>query len=266
MCLLWTPVRVRYYVSKYRSDDIEQITYGIKGLLSVGHKGEQKLVQLVSNEFSDGLTGRQVQVVDILITYEFKRLGLFSKILGEGGKEAAFLIKYWTNYNKPMPYNTTPYHDYRTRYPLNLAAKNGFSDAIILMVFKSADVEVKSQYGWTPLFYATRNGETEIAAFLIEQGADVNARGSSGQTPLHQAALNRNKDIAAMLLEKGADVNPIDRYGCTPLNSGYTVSSEDFGKGQEAREWRDRRDKTNSLLRSYGAKTREELKKESEKK
>jgi ankyrin repeat protein len=48
-------------------------------------------------------------------------------------------------------------------------------------------VNVKNEFGWTPLHYAALKGQKEIAELLIAKGADVNAVGDLGRTPLDLA-------------------------------------------------------------------------------
>ena len=77
---------------------------------------------------------------------------------------------------------------------------------------------VGKQGGMSPLHLAARDGRTEAALLLLEAGVDVNVRtGGDEATPLLVAVINGNYDLALELLERGADPNLISEDGAGPL-------------------------------------------------
>jgi ankyrin repeat protein len=71
---------------------------------------------------------------------------------------------------------------------------------------------------WTSLTLAAYNGRSEIVRLLLDAGADMEAKDQvAGETPLHWAAIKGHKDIAEMILSKGAQVDSRDKWGLTPL-------------------------------------------------
>ena len=96
------------------------------------------------------------------------------------------------------------------------------SDKIVrLLIQKGADVNVRDQYGDTPLHQALWGADFDkIAWLLIQQGANVNARDKEGKTPLHKA---RDSKIVQLLIQKGADVNARDKKGRTPLSIALRI-------------------------------------------
>ena len=67
------------------------------------------------------------------------------------------------------------------------AVDRGNIEAIKQHIAAGTDVNVKNEFGWTPLHYAALKGQKEIAELLIAKGADVNAVGDLGRTPLDLA-------------------------------------------------------------------------------
>lgn len=139
--------------------------------------------------------------------------------------------------------------------PLFAAIKNGDKSAVEALLAKGADVNVKDEYGQTPLVYVKEKSIAElllakgasinardkrgrtplyfvanegmkgIVELLLVKGADVNAKDNAGETPLHYAATSKKKDVVELLLIKGADVNAKDKEGFTPLDKAYLVGA-----------------------------------------
>jgi hypothetical protein len=74
------------------------------------------------------------------------------------------------------------------------AAKTSSMAAIVGSGFNyfEADVNVKDDYGNSPLFYAARNGNKEICDFLLAHKARVNESCANGNSPLHMAFASNN--------------------------------------------------------------------------
>lgn len=105
---------------------------------------------------------------------------------------------------------------------LVFAAREGDLESAKALVEAGADVNLTTEYGWTPLLTAVNNRNYQLAAYLLENGANPNIANNGGWTPLYLATDNRNieggdypvpradKDhlqLIALLLEKGADPN-----------------------------------------------------------
>ena len=85
----------------------------------------------------------------------------------------------------------------------------------------------------------------ELVKKLIAAGVDKNVTaGHWRDTPLHRAAIYHHRDVVVFLINSEVDVNIMDVYGNTVLD--------------DAIGWDDK--VIIELLRSRGAKTREELK------
>jgi len=105
----------------------------------------------------------------------------------------------------------------------------GNLDAVRQHINAGSDLNVKDQYGSTPLIIATTFGKTEVAKSLIEAGADMNITSNDGSTPLHTAAFFCRTEIVKALLAKGADKSLKNNYGSTALTSVSYPFSEAKG-------------------------------------
>ncbi len=127
---------------------------------------------------------------------------------------------------------------------LHHAANHGLNEIAKLLIKKGANVNLKANFGYTPLMIATN---TVIAELLIKNGANVNATHQYG-TGLHIAAGVGNRSVAEWFIDNGADVNAKDDNGNTPLD---WIDVDDIDSKEIA-----------NLLRKHSGKTGEELKAE----
>ena len=102
---------------------------------------------------------------------------------------------------------------------LQIAALQGNIDAIRQHINAGSDLDVKDEYGSTPLIIATTFGKTEVALALIEAGADMEITNNEGATPLHIAAFFCRTDIVKALLDNDADKNALNNSGATALET-----------------------------------------------
>ncbi len=106
--------------------------------------------------------------------------------------------------------------------PLHFAVREGSLDTVVALVQGGADINGKSEYGWTPLLIATHNRYYQIGKYLLEKGADPNRSNEGGWNPLYIATDNRNieggdyptrkpdlehLEFIKILLDAGADPN-----------------------------------------------------------
>jgi ankyrin repeat protein len=73
------------------------------------------------------------------------------------------------------------------------------------LISKGADIEVRDEYGWTPLNRAAWRGKIDAVNILIEAGANLDATDSFSNTPLINAAKQERNDCIIALLQAGAD-------------------------------------------------------------
>ena len=106
----------------------------------------------------------------------------------------------------------------RNQKLLIIAAQNGYTKTVGVLLEAGADVNAKDMLNRTVLHYAALCGRKEIVEFLISKEADVNAKDVLNCTALHHAALYGRKEVVEFLISKGADVNVKDSSNRTALH------------------------------------------------
>ena len=101
---------------------------------------------------------------------------------------------------------------------LHVAATNGWTDAVAVLLEFGANVNSKDKSGRTALHYAGEFGNTESIRVLLERGADVNSKDKALETAMHLAALKGCADAIVVLVESGANVNQKNLLGQTALS------------------------------------------------
>ncbi|WP_371218875.1 ankyrin repeat domain-containing protein [Orientia tsutsugamushi] len=103
---------------------------------------------------------------------------------------------------------------------LHAAVSRGHINIAILLLKKGADVNIKKQYGSTPLHLASKlNHDINMLTLLLNSDADANLSDGDGIAPVH-CIINAECDIdkLKLLLDNGANVNLMDNDGRTTLH------------------------------------------------
>ncbi len=91
-------------------------------------------------------------------------------------------------------------------YPLSLAAIFGHSEGVKLLLKEGLSPNISDEKDMTPLHWAVgRAGNVETVQALLEAGANVDVKGQFGYTPLQMAVLGGRFKLAQVLLKAGAD-------------------------------------------------------------
>jgi ankyrin repeat protein len=109
---------------------------------------------------------------------------------------------------------------------LMTAAFWGRPEKLAEILPRGADVNVRSENGYTPLMFASIYNNADAVKFLIESGADPNARNADGNTPLLMAARTYDAKVIEALVEGGADPRAEDACGNSPLEILDHISLE----------------------------------------
>jgi len=121
--------------------------------------------------------------------------------------------------NGARPILNLPYQD---ASPLFVAVMRSHVQTALLLIHEGANVNFRggvpneSTTGYTILYVAAYNGLTEIVQMLIQAGADVNRMSAKCHIPLFAACTNGHYEIARILILSGSHIN-IECEGKSPL-------------------------------------------------
>ena len=101
--------------------------------------------------------------------------------------------------------------------PLMLAAFEGHTATVQVLLANGVQVNAKDKDGATALMLAASRGHTNVVAALLAKGADVNLQNNTGQTALMLAMVGGHGDVAQALLAKGADLELKNQAGQTAV-------------------------------------------------
>lgn len=79
-----------------------------------------------------------------------------------------------------------------------------------LLLKKHADIECKDAKGRTPLILAALNGHTHSIELLLHAKANVKSQDKLNNTALHYACWKRHQSAALMLLQKTKDASVVN--------------------------------------------------------
>ncbi|KAL6782637.1 hypothetical protein ACKKBG_A07550 [Auxenochlorella protothecoides x Auxenochlorella symbiontica] len=122
------------------------------------------------------------------------------------------------------------------RSPLHYAASKGCVDIIPDLVSHGADVNARDCTGATPLHRAASVGLTPVLRVLLDTpDVKLDVKDNYGQTPLSLACSGGHRVAALVLAGRGADVESENQEGETPLSLAAPFGSLRFHLGQLAK-------------------------------
>ncbi|QRD91476.1 ankyrin [Aspergillus flavus] len=108
--------------------------------------------------------------------------------------------------------------EFRNKSALHIAIAHDWDNIVHLLLRHGADIDSRSDGGWTPLHNACDKGAKEIVRILLHAGAKINSQLLNGVTPLHLAAQAGHTEVVKCLLEYPDLKRRIrDNFGCTPF-------------------------------------------------
>jgi len=276
-CLLWTPVKIRYYSSQFQSDEIKTRLRGLEGLIDAGDRGRNVIIK----NFPDGETAAHFLLKnwkkvcnapanDPEPPLHFAVLNGYSEVVRLFIARGADLNEErdisWlgeklaiANYEACPLTLAAMFHKIKiaeilinngaktnsedmTHAPLIGAATHGSIEMVKLLAGCEADIN-SDGLGLRAINEAVNCNNLDIAIFLINRGVVIDPKSGGSSYAFFIAVIYENKDLIKLLIEQGVDINIPDGAGKTPLDHTHPCG-----------EIRD-------FLISHGAKTGEEIRK-----
>ena len=133
-----------------------------------------------------------------------------ASLIEAGNRKAALeRIRAGADVNEAQPDGTRPIHwaVYRVDYELLEA-----------LIAKKANVNVRNEFGSTPIARSRRTGRRRMVKMLLDAGAEAEGANPDGQTALMLAIKTGECAVVEMLIKAGANVNTIEKFhNQTPL-------------------------------------------------
>ena len=101
---------------------------------------------------------------------------------------------------------------------LHLAAKNGHTETVLLLLSLGAKKDSSIGANGTPLHQAALCGHATTVGEMLKEGCSVYAYDSNGCSVLHAAAVGGNAEIIGELVSAGCNINSRNNDGSTPLH------------------------------------------------
>ena len=135
-------------------------------------------------------------------------------------------VRYLTEHGPPNIVNQKLKHE---ATPLHLAAALNRSEICKHLIDSGAEIDARTDNGFTALHWAASRNALETAKLLISRRANIAATNDAGITPLHWAARNNATNVVHLLIEAGADPETRTNQGLTPLHWAVRDNANEAG-------------------------------------
>ncbi|CAF1272276.1 unnamed protein product [Adineta steineri] len=110
---------------------------------------------------------------------------------------------------------------------LHIAASEGHSAIIKLLLTQNCDLQARNMISWLPIHCAADHGQYNSVLTLIENHSPIDPVDKNLQTPLHLASRSGHPDIVKILLKNGAEIDKRTTSGdnCLDLAIGSNANS-----------------------------------------
>lgn len=102
-------------------------------------------------------------------------------------------------------------------------------DVLSSLLEQRPNLDTRDNKGWSSLHYASDNKFIEAANLLISAGADIEIKDDYGNTPLWRATFSSKGqgDMIKLLLSNNADPNNKNDSGVSPIELAKTIANYD---------------------------------------
>jgi len=112
---------------------------------------------------------------------------------------------------------------------LHHAAFAGYESLARRLLDFRAEVNRKTDYGFTALMAAVQSQNVMLLSSLLERGAEVNARTEfDGRSALHLGAATGDVELCRLLIDARADPQSKDRKGKTPVDKAQDSGNDEL--------------------------------------
>ena len=108
-----------------------------------------------------------------------------------------------------------------------IASEFGLADVVQALIDAKADVDKTTAAGCTPTYIACERGHLDVLRQLTRARADVNLANADGFTPIYRAAFAGYADVVELLAHAGADVDGPTQQGFTPVSAAAERGATD---------------------------------------
>ncbi|XP_065647173.1 poly [ADP-ribose] polymerase tankyrase [Hydra vulgaris] len=136
--------------------------------------------------------------MDVLKAIRKNDIKKLEKLLKKGFKPNSVLDEF--DGNNQLKYSTIP---------LSLAAKEGYTDIVSLLVKYGANLHASNDDWEAPMHIAAFYGHVDVMRFLLTRDININKQDKKGNTVLHVAVMKSQFNIVNLLLtnDTGIDIN-----------------------------------------------------------
>ncbi|MHC4662711.1 MAG: hypothetical protein ACYS8W_13605 [Planctomycetota bacterium] len=180
-CLLWTPLRVKYYTAMLKSDNPDEIVRGVDGLLETGKASRQAIAETLDlGEPAADFLSRFWELADNGMTREeFLKAGAFTQEVGYGlfvrmlANDDEFTVQMRNILGENTLFAGKAGRAGRFCYPIHLAAASGDSALTRLFIYRTENINCLLAESFTPLDIAAFNDKDETARLLASHGGKM---------------------------------------------------------------------------------------------
>jgi len=110
------------------------------------------------------------------------------------------------------------YQDPSTYHSIHIAAANGHTSFVQLLIDDGVNVNCRGRHNYTPIMYAIRGKHLDTVVKLIEYKADLAATSKRGKSALHVAVRHGSYELVRLLVDDSNVRHIVDtRHKCTML-------------------------------------------------
>ena len=117
--------------------------------------------------------------------------------------------------------------DWLGRTALIIAATEGLTDAVNILLENEAEADAIDQHGRSALIWASGNGSAEAVEALLGKGVELDRADDAGNTALLLAAARGHVEVAGALLDAGAKPDVVNARGESPMSVAALLGHED---------------------------------------